>query len=492
MESQSGNAQPRDTQPDFSLEVSQNPYLSAGETQMHAVLTIIGSATGGPVAEAAEVIMVDCSSSMDWPPTKIAAARRATAAAIDTLRDGVFFAIVEGTSRARVVYPPAPRLAAATPQAKVEAKAAVARLIASGGTAIGTWLTQACELLDEHPTAIRHALLLTDGKNQTESREQLERVLDACAGRFVCDARGIGEDWEPRELLRIVSVLRGAADAVLEDSDLEADFRKMMQMAMRKVVPDLRIRIKLVPGNRLWFLKQVFPTELDLTEHGVEIDGHTEFSTGSWAEENREYHVCIEVPPDSPVMSEDVQVAQVKLAAISAGGTDTDAPRRPMPILVHRTADPVLSTRLNSKVGHYLDQEELGQAMMAGCDAYDAGDLEVARAQWGHAVEMASASGNEECLTRLRRLVDIDPVDNVVRIKENLQRRDIHSAVMGSSIYSRSPDSDSTGQPGGKRPAGPDRTCPKCRRISRADAIICIQCGQRIGEYNELAGEQTT
>lgn len=489
MNAQSGNAQPG-----FGLEVSQNPYLSPGDTQMHAVLTItgwaLGSATGGSVPEAAEVIMVDCSSSMDWPPTKIAAARRATAAAIDTLRDGVFFAVVEGTDRARIVYPAASRLAAATPQTKVEAKAAVARLIASGGTAIGTWLTQARELLDGHPTAIRHALLLTDGKNETEAQEQLEQALDACAGHFVCDARGIGENWEPRELLRIVSVLRGAADAVREDADLEADFRTMMQAAMRKVVPDLHIRLKLVPGNRLRFLKQVFPTELDLTEHGVEINGHTEFSTGSWAEENREYHVCIEVAPDGPMIFEDVQVAQVELAAVGAGSTDASG--QPMPILVYRTADPVLSTRLNSKVGHYLDQEELGQAMMAGCDAYDNGDLEAARAAWGHAIELATVSGNEECLTRLRRLVDIDPVDHVVRIKENLQRRDIHSAVMGSSIFSRSPEPDGAGQPGDNRPAGPDRTCPKCRRVSPADTIICMQCGQPLGEDNGLAGGQAT
>ncbi|MCA1673802.1 MAG: VWA domain-containing protein, partial [Actinobacteria bacterium] len=358
--------------------------------------------------QAAEVILVDCSSSMAWPPTKIAAARRATAAAIDTLRDGVFFAVVEGTSRARMVYPPAPPLTAVTPQTRAEAKAAAARLIASGGTAIGTWLTQARELLDDHPTAIRHALLLTDGKNETESREQLERVLDACAGRFVCDARGIGEGWEPRELLRIVSALRGAADAVREDSDLEADFRAMMQAAMRKVVPNLRIRIRLVPGNRLRFIKQVFPTELDLTEHGVEINAYTqEFSTGSWAEENREYHVCIEVAPDGP-MFEEVQLAQVELAAVT-DRTDVDAPGRPMPIVVHRTDDPVLSTRLDPKVDHYTIQEELGRSMMAGCDAYDAGDLETARAEWGHAVELATAAGNEERLTRLKRLVDIDP-----------------------------------------------------------------------------------
>ena len=43
------------------------------------------------------VIMVDCSGSMDYPPTKMRNARDATAAAIDTLRDGVAFAVIAGT-----------------------------------------------------------------------------------------------------------------------------------------------------------------------------------------------------------------------------------------------------------------------------------------------------------------------------------------------------------------------------------------------------------
>lgn len=481
----------KDAQSGFSLEISQNPYLYSGDAEMHAILMISGhgleSVTGGSAPEAAEVILVDCSSSMAWPPTKIVAARRAAAAAIDTLRDGVFFAVVEGTSRARTVYPPAPPLAVATSQTKAEAKAVVVRLIASGGTAIGTWLAQAGELFDAHPAAVRHALLLTDGKNETEPPDQLARVLDACAGRFVCDARGIGEGWEPRELLRIVTALNGQdADAVREDADLEADFRSMMQAAMRKVVPDLRIRFRLVPGNRLRFIKQVYPLELNLTTHGIEIDEYTtEFSTGSWAEENREYHVCIEVVPDGPKF-EDVQLAQVEVAAV-IDQTDVGAPDRPVPIVVHRTDDPVLSTRLNPKVDHYTIQDELSRAMMAGCDAYDAGDLETARVQWGHAVELATAAGNEERLTRLKRLIDVDPVHGVIRIKENLQRRDIHSVVMGSSILFRSPNPTGAGQPGDHRPTGPDRTCPKCRRVVPANSVCCMKCGQLLGGDDELA-----
>ena len=47
--------------------------------------------------------------------------------------------------------------------------------------------------------------------------EQLEEVLTRCAGTIVCDARGIGEDWDHRQLLRITSVLRGTTPQGIVD-----------------------------------------------------------------------------------------------------------------------------------------------------------------------------------------------------------------------------------------------------------------------------------
>ena len=55
--------------------------------------------------------MIDCSGSMANPPTKMAAAKTATATAIDTLRDGVEFAVIAGRADATMVYPYGPRAA---------------------------------------------------------------------------------------------------------------------------------------------------------------------------------------------------------------------------------------------------------------------------------------------------------------------------------------------------------------------------------------------
>jgi Mg-chelatase subunit ChlD len=98
------------------------------------------------VAHAAEVIVVDHSGSMSSPQTKISAARQATAAAIDMLRDGVLFGVVAGNHVAQMVYPPDARLVPTSATTRAEAKAAVASLRPEGGTAIGQWLMLADRL----------------------------------------------------------------------------------------------------------------------------------------------------------------------------------------------------------------------------------------------------------------------------------------------------------------------------------------------------------
>ena len=89
---------------EFTAEVFQNEYLSDGATDVHAVVSVDlhrrrrGRAAGR--GEAAEVIIVDTSGSMDMPPSKIAAARRAGARwRCDEIVDGTWFAVVSGHTR---------------------------------------------------------------------------------------------------------------------------------------------------------------------------------------------------------------------------------------------------------------------------------------------------------------------------------------------------------------------------------------------------------
>nr|QEO73975.1 hypothetical protein [uncultured bacterium] len=470
-----------DNVPGFSLAVSQNHYLSTEDDEMHAVLTVTAEGVTGAAAapEVAEVIAIDCSGSMAYPPKKIAAAQRATKAAIDALRDGALFAVIEGTHIARVVYPTGPRLVAATPETRRAAKKAVNQLRANGGTHMGEWLELARGLLSDHPTAVRHAILLTDGQN-SEIDRKLAVELSLCSRVFTCDARGIGADWEKRELLRIAEALHGTADAVRQPADLVADFEAMTKTAMDKIVPEARIVVKTTTRAEVDFLRQTFPTEAGLV--GDELDARTTaFTTGSWGAESREFHLRLKVDSSDAELDRDIRVGRVDLEVRWAGATEFETACPPALVLAQWTDDLNQSSKMDPKVAHYTVQADLGQAVMRGSDAYDAGDLGTATAEWGRAVALATALGNEKVLVRLLRLVDVvgDPADGVVRLKARLAAEDLMSAAMVSVVSTMSPEGmpeDPHSPPVVAVVAAPDITCPNCKKTWPATARFCGGC----------------
>ncbi|WP_103347574.1 VWA domain-containing protein [Amycolatopsis sp. CA-128772] len=463
---------PERDRPSFTLQLSQNKYLAPADDRMDVVLTVRAGEAGAAVAApppTAELLLVDCSSSMDWPPTKIEAARHACRAAIGSLRDGVLFGVVECTGRARLVYPAAPPLAVAGDRTRQEAKDAVSGLIAGGGTAMSTWLDLARELFDRTPAAIRHAVLLTDGRNQSDRAGALEATLDRCRGRFACDARGIGDDWEPRDLQRIASVLRGSADAVLEDAELAGDFRRLVERAMGRTVPDLRLRMTTMPYSRLRFVKQVFPTEVDLTAQ-CRTDGRVlELPTGAWGDELREYHLCLDVSAGELTRYEDLLLGTVALAE----GAD-DPVGDPQAVVGYLTDDLALSSVPDDQVARVTGQAELGRAVRAGWDAFERDDRPEAAREWGTAVRLATELGNTEILKRLGRLVDLRD-DGGVAFKEGVRPRDGFSLVLGSTIstYTGSP-APAVAVP--RDADGAPRQCVHCGHRAPPSAKWCGHC----------------
>src|SRR5581483_8437637 len=188
--------------PGFQAEVHHTPYIPTAGGVLHAILTITApDATAHlPAPDAAQIIMIDCSGSMAQPPTKLAEAIRATVTAIDTLRDGVAFAVVAGREHAAMVYPPDGQLVPANRQTRVEARHAVSHLTAQGGTALGSWLRLTNNLFAGYPAAIKHAIMLTDGRNEHETPRELAAALRTCERQFVCDTRGVGDGWSGTEL----------------------------------------------------------------------------------------------------------------------------------------------------------------------------------------------------------------------------------------------------------------------------------------------------
>ena len=158
----------------------QNEWLPRGGREVHTIITVTAhtppDSDGDSAPEAAEVILVDCSGSMGHPWQKLRAARRATAAAIETLRDGTWFAIVRGSHAAEPVYPLGGGLVRATAETRVEALSALGLLWPEGGTTMGQWLTLARELLDTRATR-------NPPRNSPDRREERERNAGTARGR---------------------------------------------------------------------------------------------------------------------------------------------------------------------------------------------------------------------------------------------------------------------------------------------------------------------
>ena len=427
--------------PQFSVEVYQNEYLPEGGREVNAIVTVTstGGGTSGRVPltaaaaspsaipaqspAAAVVIMVDCSGSMDYPPTKMRNARDATAAAIDTLRDGTAFAVVAGTHVASEVYPGGGRLAVADAGTRAQAKDALRRLTAGGGTAIGTWLRLSDRLLATSDGAIRHGILLTDGRNEHESPEDLQASLEASAGRFTCDARGVGTDWEVKEVTGIASALLGTADIVANPAELAADFTGMMENAMGKEVADVALRLWTPVGVEIKFVKQVAPRVEDLTGRRTEAGPRSgDYPTGSWGDESRDYHVCVKVPEAG--IGREMLAARVSLIIPAADGGTPQVLSQGLVRAVW-TDDMVASTSINPQVAHYTGQAELAQVIQQGLDARKSGDIDGATAKLGRAVQLAADSGNEDTAKLLSKVVDVvDAATGTVRLKAKVAEAD--------------------------------------------------------------------
>jgi von Willebrand factor type A C-terminal domain/von Willebrand factor type A domain len=422
----------------FAVEVYQNEYLPIDGSEVNAIVTVSSSGSAGVSAEgasgsaeagaasagsvgagaagqpdAAEIVIVDTSGSMDVPRTKIMAAREATSVAIDCIRDGVMFGVVSGTARAHQIYPGGGQLVAASEATRYEAKQAASRLMASGGTAIGSWLSLARDLFSVAPGRVCHAILLTDGENRNETPAELDAVLANCEGVFQCDCRGVGTDWVVSELRRVASTLLGSLDIIADPANMAADFRSMMETAMGKATKPISLRLWTPQGATVAFVRQVAPTIEELTDRAVAVNPLTaDYPTGAWGEESRDYHVCVTVQPRGA--GEEMLAGRVSLM-------EGDEVLGQGLVKATWTGDQALSTRINREVAHYTGQAELADAIQAGLEARKAGDEATATFKLGRAVQLASESGNDGTMRLLQAVVDIDdPATGTVRLKQGV------------------------------------------------------------------------
>ncbi|TDC25083.1 VWA domain-containing protein [Streptomyces sp. 8K308] len=476
----------RDGTPAVTLTIDQDKELAVGaaESGVHGFLSVrvSGVDPGSLGAQpAAEVIVIDCSGSMASPSSKIAAAREAGIAAVQALRDGTRFAVVAGTDQARMVYPPDARLETADHDSKAQAADRIRYLYPNGGTAIGAWLRLARRLISEEepsPSGAqghRHTLLLTDGWNM-HHRELLAAELDACRGMLVCDARGIGDGWNAKELVEIADRLHGTARAVLHDADLRAELEEMVRASMARTLTGVMLRLTPAPGATIRFVKQVYPVEHDLTDGARPAAGSTvEFPTVAWRnDEERVYHVCLDADPAGRPRFEDLQCGYAEVALASAPA----AAPGPVPILVHWLPGDAQPTRPSAVSEHFGLHGDFGRVVADAFNAHHAGDRATAQARLGTAVRIAHRLADAEKLAVLAEIVEIaDPATGSVTLRGSFDERLLGQLLMISSRTTLVPNAPSTPRPAGA--GGEPRRCRRagCDALSAPHAENCVRCG---------------
>jgi hypothetical protein len=408
----------------WTAEVFQNEYLPDGATDVHAIVTVTcadSGQAGDDGGGAAEAIIIDCSGSMDMPAAKMIAARQAAAAAITELPDGMWFGVVAGNGAPVIAYPPRgigiAGMVQADTRTRAEASVAVSQLRARGGTALGMWLMAANDLFQHTPASQKHAIMLTDGKNEGETGPQLSAAMARVTGQFQCDCRGVGADWDVAQLRGIATTMLGSVDLIADPGAMAADFQAMIKTATGRGVADAQLKVWAPLGAQVLFVRQVAPTIEDLSDRRVQVsDLISQFPTGAWGDESRDYHVAVRLAA-KPVGSEQLAArVQLEVAGQVVGQGLVKA---------LWSDDSGLTTRINPAVAHYTGQAELASVIQEGLAAKAAGDDATATFKLGRAAKLAAETGNDEATSRLRKIVDIeDAHEGTVRLKKAVSKLD--------------------------------------------------------------------
>ena len=388
---------------EFAAEVYQNEFLPDGGTDVHAIVTVTCTGCGRGRArveggEAAEIIIVDTSGSMAGRQDRRRPAGR-RGRAIDQILDGTWFAVIAGTDGADRAFPyPNARLARWCGWSRVRGPRPGRPCQPAGrGRRDGDRLLAAAghpAVRDRCRTATqRHAILLTDGKNQSETDEALHAGGPARPqGVFQCDCRGVGADWDVASCAGVATALLGTVDLIPDPAPMAGAFADLMQQAMGRGVADAQLRVWAPQGAQVLFVRQVVAAGRG--PHRAPASTSTRSPAATRPAPGATSPATTTSPsgsPAKPVGSEQL-AARVQLAVRRRGQAQA---------LVKAlwSDDDTLTTRINPAVAHYTGQAELAEAIQEGLAAKAAGDEATATAKLGRAVQLAEATGNDEATT---------------------------------------------------------------------------------------------
>jgi hypothetical protein len=436
----------------FKIEAFQNRYLPPGQTRVDAILQVTapddagGGAGGQRAGQLVVGFVVDKSGSMSGE--RIEGVKNAVWRAISMLDESAWFFVVAFDSSAQVVV----RECQATDASKKAAWATLSGLTAGGGTAMSTGLSVARQIFARAPDAIRQAVFLTDGKNESEPSTCVADMLKQCEGVFECDCWGVGTDWRVGEVQEIARELLGKASLIPDPTGIDAAFRAAMTKASSKSLKDVRLRLWTPQGADVVFVKQVNPTIEELTDKAKPVSAQVrEYMTGAWAGgESRDFHVAVTVRPGS--VNDEMLAARPSMAYESfvagAWASQEDKPTQGR-LFANWTGEDSLSSRIDDHVAHYTGQGELANAIRDGLEQRERGNEAAATQLLGKAVKIAHASHNAEMTQRLAKVVEVvDPANGTIRLKRDVKK----AATMDLELESRTTKRIARGGASGGQP----------------------------------------
>ena len=323
-------------------------------------------------------------------------------------------------------------------------------------------------------------MLYTDGKNERETPAALDVALNACTDQFRCDVRGLGDDWDYNELLRIAEALHGDATAVLQIADLADDFTQLIRRARRLVVPRTYLRLR--PSDRFLIdsVAQTHPIRVDLTQRQQSADSAVvDIPLGSWEAESRCYQLTLRFTPDMLPTGEDLRAARVELLAESTDGEREQC--ADTALVVRRHATPGYQTRIPDSLTQVEKERELAVTMQACADAWLHGRTAEADDELDHAIRLARAVADPVRLRLVESLAIISP-DGSARVRPDvargeLQRLGLDSTKTGTPVTGANLE-DETDQ----RPAEA-QVCRACGETTRTwHPRHCEACGKPFDE----------
>jgi hypothetical protein len=302
---------------------------------------------------------------------------------------------------------------------------------------MSTGLTLARSVFERAPDAIRQAVFLTDGKNESETSSAVGVALGRCQGLFQCDCWGVGTDWQVGEVQHIASALLGKASLIPDPAGVEQAFREAIEKASAKAMKDVRLRLWTPQGATVAFVKQVSPTIEDLGGRARTVSPQVrEVLTGAWSPgESRDFHVALDVHAGQP--GDEMLACRpsvVWLEPEASGWVEREEKPASGRLFATWSEDAGLTSRIDDHVAHYTNQDELANAIKQGLDERAKGNDGAATHLLGRAVQLAHAAHDAAMTQRLAKVVDVvDAATGTIRLRREVQK----AAAMDLELESR-------------------------------------------------------